>query len=258
MTLTSFVDRIKSRDPLPEREFTWLGVARGYKYGTRKGREYAVDLHGSDPTSFTPDSDEIAVARKHVELIDGSPFETVVRMRGWPVPTGTYAKLAATRKKPDADKPMRAWDRLAALPLMQREEPLRLVTGPAPKLDQLPALTAIPSPGEEQAMAEIIEQASKRPTKLLEIGGNEPPERSVAGIVAYLERQGVELSLQRGRLLARSRAPIRVDLRELIEQTRELLVGHLQGKPVLCSLCSAAAVTIAFPDAPVCAEHAGQ
>lgn len=256
MSVASFVDRIKSRDPIPEREFRWLGAVRGFQYAERKGRQYAVELHGSDPMSFTPDPNEISIARKHTELIDGSPFETIIRLRAWPVPTDTYAKLTSSRKKAEADKPLRAWDRLAALPLMQRQEPMRLVTGPAPKLDELPALGAVPSPGEQEAMAGVIDQVLKRPHKLIEVGGNQPPERSVAGIVAYLQQRGVELSLARGRLLALSRTPLRADVRELIEQARELLAGHLQGKPVLCSSCSEAAVTVVFPDAPMCAEHA--
>jgi hypothetical protein len=83
-----------------------------------------------------------------------------------------------------------------------------------------------------------------------------PPDKSVAAMVEFVEERGVELSLARGRLLAKSREPIRADLRELIDQARELIVAHLQGKPVLCSLCPAAAVTIAAIDAPLCQDCA--
>ncbi len=69
-------------------------------------------------------------------------------------------------------------------------------------------------------------------------------------------RHQFELELTRGRLVARSRNPIRVDLRELIERGHELIVGHLQGKPVICSTCAEPAVTVVYPDAPMCAEHA--
>jgi hypothetical protein len=58
------------------------------------------------------------------------------------VQPGTHAGLVAKTRKPVADKPLRAWDRLAALPVMQRREPLRMVTGPpSSTLEQLGELS---------------------------------------------------------------------------------------------------------------------
>jgi len=70
-----------------------------------------------------------------------------------------------------------------------------------------------------------VDMVRKQPRELIEGGGNEPPDGSVAGMIAYLEGRGVELKLARGRLVARSRTPIRAELRELIEHADELLVG---------------------------------
>jgi hypothetical protein len=70
-----------------------------------------------------------------------------------------------------------------------------------------------------------------------------------------LSGRGIELTLARGRLLARSRSPIRFDDRELIDKARELIIGALRGTPVMCSRCAEPAVSIAYPDAPMCAEH---
>jgi hypothetical protein len=250
--MTSMLDRIRSRQPVPERDFDWLGTIGSLRYGRRKNQEYAVDRRPSDPTSFTPEDGEIAVARRHVERFDdGGEIVSTVTTRAWPVEPGTYDRLAKSRKPAAADRPMRTWDRLAALPVMQRREPLRMVTGPATSaLDALPALGADKAADVER-VAELAHARSTR--SLIEVGGNEPPDRSVAGLVAFVERHGVELSLARGRLVARSRTPIRADLRDLIDQAKELIVGHLAGKPVICSSCASPAVTIAAIDAPMCA-----
>ena len=122
--MTSLLERIRSRDPIPEAKFDWLGTARGRRYGRHKGQEYAVDLQPSDPAAFTPGSGEMLVARKRAErLEDGAELVTVVTMRAWPVQPGTFDKLSKSRRGRPAEKPMRAWDRLASLELMQRVRP---------------------------------------------------------------------------------------------------------------------------------------
>lgn len=257
-------DLPKRRDPgvpartIPEDKFSWLGKPiGGRQYGRHRDSEYAVDIRPAELDAFTAGPGEIIVSRKHIEMIDGSPWPSTSYHRGFPVATGTYAALAAKARRPKAEQSPRAWDRLGALPLMQRREPMRLATGrSSPMLDRMPVLPAISS-DEQEALAQALDMADRTSqSQLIEVGGNEPPERSVAGVIAYLARRGIDLELVRGRLLARSRLPIRVDLRELIEQAEELIVGHLQGKPVICSSCAEPAVTIVFPQAPMCAEHA--
>jgi hypothetical protein len=175
-------------------------------------------------------------------VIDGSAYEHHQTHRAVPVPSGTFAALQAKVRKPAPEKPMRAWDALASLPVMQRREPLRLPTAPA-GLDVTVDLFK----------AHHGKQAPVPP--FIEINGNEPPERSPAGIIAHLANRGVELTLARGRLVARSRNPIRADDRQLIDKAGELIVGHLRGQPVVCSECAESAVSIAYPDAPMCAAH---
>jgi len=248
------VERIKGRAPIPESEVTWLGAVDGRQYGTVRCKEYAVDLTVSDPQAYTPQPDEITIVRRRVERFDdGGELVSAATSRGWPVPAGTYAKLAAKRK-PTAEKKMRGWDRLAAMPIMQRREPLRMASATAAL--ELPVLDGQLTKDQEQAMASVVELAIKRAPSLIEVGGNTPPDGSVADMVAYLAERGVELSLARGRLRARSKTPIRADVQALLDGARELLVGHLQGKPVMCSECAETAVTIAAVDAPVCREHA--
>lgn len=242
---------------VPEATIDWQGPPlRGHQYGRHRGTEYVVDLRPTDAETHVAQPGEILVSRKRVELLDdGGGWETATLHRGWPVEPGTYAALAGKRKKP-GEKPMRAWDKLQTLAVMQRREPLRMATGPATSaIDNLPALGA----DQEEAVASVLDFAHRKTTRtLIEVGGNEPPQRSVAALVEFVEQRGVELSLARGRLLARSRTPIRSDVRELIEQARELIVGHLQGKPVMCCECAEPAVTIAYPDAPMCAAKHGQ
>ena len=88
------------------------------------------------------------------------------------------------------------------------------------------------------------------------MGGHEPPDRTPAGIIAYLSGRGIQLTLAHGRLVARCPSPIRFDDRELIERAEELIVGLLRASPVMCSSCGEPASTIAFPHAPMCKEHA--
>ena len=251
------------RDPsvpkrtVAESKVRWLGEPiNGYRYAEHKGTEYAVELRPSDVEAFVPQPGEILVSQKTVEMFDQTPWETIGYHRAWPVAAGTYAGKLAKPQRPKADPPLRAWDRLATLDLMQRREPLRFVSGPpSAGLEKFEAVPAT-SEQEREALAGAVQMLDRNSTRsLIEVGGHEPPERTVAAMVAYLARRGIELTLVRGRLLARSRTPIRADMRELIEQARELIVGHLQGKAVICGQCAEPAVGIGFPDAPLCASH---
>ena len=255
----TFLEKIRNRDPIPEAKVRWLGRHDGYEYGEHNGREYAVSTRPADVGSFSADPDERLIARRSVELLDdGEQMVTTVHHRAWPVKPGSYAKLARTRKPADRDKPMRGWDRLAALPAMQRREPMRLATGPAPSM--LDGLVGMPLSGTEQeAIAGALFDQARHNSKstLIEFGGNSPPERSMAALVAWLaERHGIELTLARGRLRARSVKPIRADLQALLDQVQELIIGHLQGRAVMCGDCAEPAVTIASVNVPACAEHA--
>ena len=239
------------RDPsavqrtISESKLRWLGRAPdGYDYAEHGGKEYAVDIHLSpDPGDYVRQPGEILVMRVHRELIDGSPFEHHGTHRAFEVAPGTYASLAVKADRRPVEKPMRAWDALSTLPALTRREPTRIATVPPASLPEVGLLKTL--------------MGAKADPGIIEFGGHQPPERTPAGIIAYLERRGVELSLARGRLLARSRNPIRFDDRELIEKAAELIVGHLRGSPVLCSLCAESAVTIAYPDAPMCTAHLG-
>ena len=244
----------------PERDFDWWGAVAGRRYGTAKkgGQEYAVDTAPADLDAFTPQAGEILVSVGHVEMIDGSAWPSTTYHRGFPVASGTYARLTARRRRrqPETDK-LRTWDRLAALPLMQRREPLRMATGPAASpLDRMVDLPAV-STQEQEALAgavDLVQRNERR--RLIAGGGNEPPERSVAGIIAWLTERGIELSLARGRLVARSKTPLRADLADLLDQAEELIAAHLQGWPVMCSSCAEPAVTLVLPRAPMCDRHA--
>lgn len=224
-----------------ESKLVWLGRGTDFDYATYKGTEYAVDRYPGNPEDYSRQRGELFVMRVRREVIDGSDFEHHQTHRAVPVPSGTYASLAAKAPKPAPEKPMRAWDALATLPIMQRREPLRLPTVPV---------------GNNVTVGLWKAQHGKQPpVPYIEVNGNEPPERSPAGIIAHLERRGIALSLARGQLLARSRTPIRTDDKALIEQAEELIVGVLRGSPLLCSLCAAPAVSLAFPRAPMCAAH---
>ena len=243
---------------IPEAKITWLGdPIRGHRYGRHRDTEYMVEMRPSDPEAFVADANERLVSFRHVEMIDGSPWPTNTYHRAFPTPTGTYAKLVGRKARKADDTTPRAWDRLATLPLMQRREPMRMATGPAASaMDRVVHMPSV-SEQEQEALAGAVDMVrGNRYRKLIEVGGNTPPERSVAGLVGYLQDRGVSLELARGRLIARSVKPIRADLRELIEQAEELIVGHLRGQAVLCSQCAQAAVTVVFPSAPACAEHA--
>jgi hypothetical protein len=231
------------RSTVPESKFQWLGRVGEYDYATYGGHEYAVEPFASIPGEYTPGAGELIVMRVTHEVFDGSAIERHNTHRAFRVTEGTYAERVAKLPKPAAQKPMRAWDTLSALPAMQRQEPQRLPTTP-PSSFFVGALKA--SLGNKG-----------NPKPFIEVGGNQPPERSVAGIVAYLQRRGIELFLAGGRLVARSRTPIRRESREglLIAAAQELLAGHLRGEPVACSECSEPAVGIVFPEAPMCAAH---
>lgn len=257
------------RDPaiaqrmVPESKVKWLGdPVAGHQYAMHDGREYQVELHSADPGAFTPQPGELVISRRKLEMVDGTPWESTGYFRAFLVKPGTHDRLVAKVRKPDAEKPLRAWDRLATLRAMQRREPQRIVAGPqASSVDMLPALPAQPSDEEQALIAGTVDLAERgNPRTLVEVGGHQPPQRSVAAMVDYLASRGVELSLIRGRLLAKSRTPIRTDDRELVEQARELIVGHLRGQPVICGECAAPAVGIRFPDSPACGTHleAGQ
>jgi hypothetical protein len=257
MTIAARRDPSIPQRTIPEAKVRWLGdPIGGYLYAESQGTEYAVEIRPADLEAFVAQPNEILISRRTVEDIDGSPWPTIGHHRAWPVKAGTYAGLLAKAPKPETEKPLRAWDRLAALTLMQRREPLRFVTGPpSAGLELFEALPAT-SEQEREALAGAVDMLNRTsPRSMLAVGGNEPPERTVAGMVAYLAQRGIELTLVRGRLLARSRTPLRADLRELIEQARELIVGHLKGQPVMCGQCAEPAVGVAFPDAPLCASH---
>lgn len=237
---------------------TWLGRIGDSDFGTYGGREYQVDVSPSDPENYSRRTDELWVIRVTHEQVGGSDFEHHSRHRALLVPSGTYQRFAEkAAARPVAEKPMRSWDALATLPVMQRREPVRVsVNRSASALGVLETLPA-QSEQEKAVIAGAVDLLDRsRPPGVVEIGGNQPPDRSPAAIVEFLASRGVELTLARGRLVARSRTPIRADLRELIERSEELLVGVMRGSPVLCSSCGESATTVVFPLAPMCREHA--
>ena len=246
------------RATVPESKVKWLGrAADGYDYAVHDGLEYAVDPHASKPEDYARRPGELYVMRVWHEVIDGSKFEHHATHRAQRVPDGTYAALDAKASKRAAEKPMRMWGVLAALPVMQRREPTRMAAGvlSASALDTLEHL-----PAQTQEQRQVIAGAvdllhHHRPPAVIEVGGNEPPERGPVGWLKRLASHGVELTLARGRLLARSVKPIRFDDRQLIDKGKELIVGVLSGSPVTCSTCAEPAIDIAYPDAPMCTEH---
>ena len=241
------------RNTIPEAKLRWLGRAGDYQYAVYSGdgSELAVDIHASpDPGDYVRQPGEILIMRIRRESIDGTEMEHHVTHRAWRVADGTYAGLKAKASKPPTEKPMRTWDVLAELPIMQRREPTRHL--------------AIP-PSSKVTMDALKGQLGGRMTPavampIIEVGGNEPPDGSIADLIAWLaSRHGIALRLgrrDRGRLVNESRTPIRSDIRELIKRAEELIVAELQGSPAMCSDCSEPAMRPVFPSAPMCREHA--
>jgi hypothetical protein len=97
---------------------------------------------------------------------------------------------------------------------------------------------------------------SNDPRPWIEIQPDGVADPSPAGIVAYLASRGVSLSLRRGRLVARSEAPINIVDRQLMDRAEPLLIGELGGSKPLCSECSNPATTVVLPRAPMCDRHA--
>ena len=253
----SFLDRIRAKDPIDESRLTWLGRSNGWHYAKLGHKEFAVAPHPVEEGSHSrlKDGERYILRHGAVVLPDGASMATTAMHVAMEVEPGSWQKIAGKARKPTAEKKMRGWDRLAALPIMQRREPLRMATGPATR--ELPALPGPLTKDQEAAMEAVAAKAIKRGSSFISVGGNTPPDGSVADMIAWLaQRWGIELSLARGRLQARSEKPIRADVEALLDGARELIVGHLQGKPVMCSECAKQAVTIAAVDAPVCRDHA--
>lgn len=250
----SFIETIKrGRDPIDEKRLTWLGRAGGWSYARHGDQELAVAPHPTAADSYTLKPGERFVRRAHDTILeDGARMPGSVLHVAVEVEPGTYEAKARTRKP--IEPKARAWDVLAALPAMQRREPTRMVSGPPAK--DLPLFDAAPGEQELEAVAGVVDLTYQQQPSIIEVGGNEPPERSVAGLVTWLEERGVELSLARGHLVAKAAKPMRDDTKEIIERAEPLLVGHLQAKPVICAMCAEPAVTVIFPKAPACAEHA--
>jgi hypothetical protein len=252
MTATRHIDPRSVSPNLAEKKLTWLGTAGGYDYATLHGTEYAVDRKPSEPGNYIPREGEHVVSRaiteefREEDIFSGKVHTTpMVRHRSFratPVPSGTYAKLAAKTKKRPAEKPMPVWDNLAALRTAWQREPARIQysAGPAPVIGALRAALG-----------------AKDAKPWIEVGARTQPERSPSGYVALLRSHGVQLDTAKCRLIVRSRKPISLEDRTLIEATEPLLIGELDGKRVLCSFCALEAVTTLFPHAPACAEHAG-
>ena len=77
----------------------------------------------------------------------------------------------------------------------------------------------------------------------------------IVGLVRSLEAAGIRLETVKGRL--HPRAPegrINAWQQQVLTRYEELIVAHLDGKPVKCFVCNKAdAVTYAVPSLPVCA-----
>lgn len=250
----SFTDLIRRRDPIDEKKLTWLGRAGGWSYARNGNQELAVAPHPLTAESYELKDGERFVRRHHDTILeDGARMPGSVLHVAIEVEPGTFEKMARTRK-PTGAPVARPWDVLGTLPAFQRREPTRMVSGPPAR--DLPLFDNPPGEQELEAVAGVVDLAHQQAPTIIEVGGNQPPDRSVAGIVAWLEGRGVELSLARGHLVPKSVKPMRDDVKEVIERAEALLVGHLQSRPVICSMCAEPAITIVFPRAPMCAEHA--
>ena len=242
------------RNTIPESKLRWLGRAGDHEYAvfSGDGSELAVDIHASpDPGDYVRQPGEVLIMRIRRERIENTEVEHHVTHRAWRVADGTYAALKARAPKPAPEKPMRTWDVLAELPIMQRREPTRLLGAPPSSNVTIDALKG-------QLRGRMTPAAA---VPIIEVGGNEPPDQSVASFIAWLARnEGVALRLgrrERGRLVCESRTPIRSDIRDAIKRYEELIVAELQGSPPICSDCAEPATRPVFPSAPMCAKHLG-
>jgi hypothetical protein len=241
MTIGSIRSTSPTRQSVDVEKFKRLGKIASFEYYTRDGREYAVG-RPVNPEEIELRPGEQLVTTK-IPVKDGPhTWEDIVHHVAYEVPVGTYAEKAARaerRRKPN-QHPARPWDVLAALPAMHRREPMRIALG-----------------GEKDPnVARFKTWAKTKPPAVIEVGGHEAAEHTPQGYAEWLASRGVQLSVTKGgRLLPTSAKPLGLDERALIAQAEELLVGYLTGKPVICSLCDATAVSVAFPRVPLCAEH---
>jgi hypothetical protein len=233
------MERIRGRDPLDERKLEWLGRHAGLSYGRHGGKEYAVAGFAVEEGSYSLKPGEVFVRRhRDVRLEDGEMIATPGLYVGMPVEPGTWQRLARSRPKPSGEP--RTWDALAQYRRTSadaRRIPLRQ-----------------PSADVGALKAELGADGSA--SAWLELGAPGVADASPAGLVDYLSRRGISLSLARGRLVARSARPLNIADVQLMQLAEPLLIGALGGPKPMCSECAAEATTIVLPRAPMCSEHA--
>jgi hypothetical protein len=214
----------------------------GYEYFAHGKGELAVTVRPVDPEEHSPRPGQVMVIEEKPELLeDGRKWGTRrIHRLGWEVEKGSYQReQEKRRRRQPTEDPARPMDVLAAVPSLHRREPTRIVADRETDIHSGRLRTWIDA---------------KSPA-VIEVGGSPGVERSPAGYLAWLADRGVELSVAKGRLLATSAKPLGLEERTLIAEAEELLIGELSGKPVACSLCDVPAVSIAFPQAPVCEQH---
>jgi hypothetical protein len=114
-----------------------------------------------------------------------------------------------------------------------------------------------PSDGDP-TLSRLRGAVAERPPELLEVGGGAGYPMTPAGHLKRLKTAGVEPEVVAGQLILWSRGIIPIQLRELINLTRPLLVAEITGQPIKCALGDGHdAVDVADIDLLVCGAHYG-
>lgn len=244
---TSFMQTLRSRDPVPESKFRWLGSFGGYRYATRDGQEFAVTQRPMDPSQYSLKPGEVYVARKVTQHIDGSPWTETQNHLAMPVESGSWAQIEKRldRRRRKVERPVRVWSALVGL-LGPKREKLPLVLGASANPD-VGALQAATGANGGAIMVEL-EQATV--------------ELTPAGFIAYFEAKGH--TFRRGKrdgnaLIPEGGLPLVGNDEQIFQRVKPLLLMELGGPTVSCSDCAKPAVIpLQGLNAWACAEHRPQ
>lgn len=185
----------------------------------------------------------------------GLVTERIVR-RAWVRPEGTYAGLVARAEVAAAKRARAAVPRLvdlaSTIAILDRQDRAPVVL-PAPTYDIGGAMAGADGSVRRVATDTIAGSRSKM-IPPVERG----PVRGIEAIRTWLEGRGIGLDVVDGHLLATATRLGPAEA-EVITTFESLLVGHLRGEPVPCSLPHKGpivpAFTYAIPRLPVCERH---
>lgn len=228
---------------LSPKQLQALGKVGSRLYARHGGVELVYHATGRDePPQYVAEGEWLIATpvqtERHGTLARSTRYALAVE-----VAPGTYEQASAkeAQRKGTRQAPLQVWDEVARLPAFESREPSRILIRQSP---------------EPLAGAMLAATGAQVSQPWIEAGGNEPPpRRMVTDYIALLRSHGILLDTARGRLVVKSRKPISLADRTLIDIIAPLLVGELDGKRLLCAFCDAEAVTMAYPNLPVCEAH---